>query len=130
MKPSLKTTVIVTASIMFGAGAVQLLHAATEPYAITVSEIKVTDMDGYKEWLPGVQKTIAEAGGKYIGGGFNKTTPMIGEPPPNRVVLIQYPSMAAAKKWFDEHGAPELKKAEEKKLGTFRVYGVEGIEQK
>jgi hypothetical protein len=25
------------------------------------------------------------AGGKYIGGGFNKTTPMIGEPPPNRV---------------------------------------------
>ena len=46
---------------------------------------------------------------------------MIGEPPRNRVVLIQYPSMAAAKKWFDEHGAPELKKAEEKKLGTFRV---------
>jgi hypothetical protein len=38
---------IVAASVAFGAGAVQLLHAATEPYAITVSEIKVTDMDGY-----------------------------------------------------------------------------------
>jgi hypothetical protein len=63
MKASLKTNMIVAASVAFGAGAVQLLHAATEPYAITVSEIKVTDMDGYKEWLPGVQKTIADPSG-------------------------------------------------------------------
>jgi uncharacterized protein (DUF1330 family) len=128
MKSNYKIAAAVIGSFVLGVGAASVLHAASEPYAITVSEINVKDTDAYTAWLPDVQKTIADAGGKYIGGGFNKTTPMIGEPPPNRVVLIQYPSMTAAKKWFDDYGGPALKKAEA--FASFRVYGVEGIEQK
>ena len=48
-------------------------------------------MEAYKQWLPPVQKGIADAGGKYLAGGFNKTTTLVGAPPPNRVVIIQYP---------------------------------------
>jgi uncharacterized protein (DUF1330 family) len=115
-------------SFVLGAGGVQLLHAQSAPVGITVSEINVKDLDAYKEWLPAVQKTIAEAGGQYLGGGFNKTTTMTGDPPPNRVVVIQYPSVEAAKKWWQENGTEAIKKAE--KFASFRIYAVEGIEKK
>jgi hypothetical protein len=38
-----------------------------------------------------VQKHIADAGGKYLAGGFEKTTMLIGPPVHNRLVIIQYP---------------------------------------
>ena len=60
------------------------LHAQSTPAGITVSEINVKDMDAYKAWLPDVQKRIADHGGKYIAGGFNKTTSLTGDAPPNR----------------------------------------------
>jgi uncharacterized protein (DUF1330 family) len=60
------------------------------PY-LTVSEIDVKDPAAYKEWLPDVQKHIADAGGKYLAGGFEKTTMLIGPPVHNRLVIIQYP---------------------------------------
>jgi len=84
--------------------------------------------DAYEDWLPAVQKTIADAGGQYLGGGFNKTTTMTGDPPPNRVVVIQYPSVEAAKKWWQENDTEAIRKAE--KFASFRIYAVEGIEKK
>jgi uncharacterized protein (DUF1330 family) len=46
-------------------------------------------------------KTIADGGGKYVAGGFNKTVAFSGEPPPNRVVIIQFENMDKAKAWCD-----------------------------
>jgi uncharacterized protein (DUF1330 family) len=123
-----KTLLTVLVTGIVAGGAVQLLHAQTTPVSITVSEIIVKDQEAYKTWLPDVQKSIAEHGGKYLAGGFNKTTTIVGEPPPNRVVVIQYASIEAAKKWFQDAGDAYLKKAE--KFATFRIYAVEGVEQK
>ena len=110
-----------------GAGAVQILHAASPPATITVTEINVKDEAAYKEWLPEVQKMIKSAGGEYLAGGFNKTTTFKGDPPPNRVVIIKYPSVDAAKGfWQDSKSLVD--KAE--KFATFRSYGVEAIEAK
>jgi uncharacterized protein (DUF1330 family) len=95
---------------------------------ITVSEIDVKDMEAYKQWLPPVQKGIADAGGKYLAGGFNKTTTLIGAPPPNRVVIIQYPDPDSWKKWWTDRGEKDIKSAE--KFASFRIYGAEGIESK
>ncbi len=130
-----KTLLTATVSIVLGAGialgiqaSIGSLHAQSTLAGITVSEINVKDADAYKAWLPGVQKGIADYGGKYLAGGFNKTTTITGDAPPNRVVIIQYPSVDAVKKWFQEVGEADLKKAE--KIATFRVYAVEGVEQK
>ena len=130
-----KTLLTATASIVLGAGialgiqaSIGPLHAQSTPAGITVSEVNVKDMDAYKAWLPDVQKRIADHGGKYIAGGFNKTTSLTGDAPPNRVVIIQYPSVNAVKKWWQEVGETDLKKAE--KFASFRVYAVEGVEQK
>jgi uncharacterized protein (DUF1330 family) len=123
-----KALLLLIAGIFVGVGATQLLHAAQEPTAVTVTEVQVKDVEAYKEWLPGVQKTIAEAGGRYVAGGFNKTTAFMGDPPPNRVVIITYPNLDAFRKWWASNGEPELKKAE--KFATFRIYSVEGVKQK
>jgi uncharacterized protein (DUF1330 family) len=119
-------TVLISGAVV--GGAVHLLHAQTPPVGITISEVNVKDTDAYKAWMPAVQKGIADYGGKYLAGGFNKTTTITGDAPPNRVVVIQYPSVDAVKKWWQEVGEADLKRAE--KFASFRVYAVEGIEQK
>jgi uncharacterized protein (DUF1330 family) len=48
-----------------------------------------------------VLKAIADHGGKYVAGGFNKTTTLHGASPPNRVVIVEFESMAKAKAWWD-----------------------------
>jgi hypothetical protein len=66
----LKNALLVTASIIVGAGGVQLLHAAAG-----TPVFDVTNTEGYtKEFLPKTQPAIKEAGGEYLAGGMNKTT--------------------------------------------------------
>ena len=96
----LRSALLATATFALGAVAVQTLHATGVPAGITVSEINVKDEAAYKEWLPEVQQSIKQAGGEYIAGGFNKTTSLAGDAPPNRVVVIKYPSVDAAKTWW------------------------------
>jgi uncharacterized protein (DUF1330 family) len=88
-------------SFVLGGAAVQTLHARTKPPAYVIGEITVKDQDGYKnDFLPPAQKAIKESGGKYIAGGFNKTLTFDGAS--NRVVILQFESMDAAKAW-DAH---------------------------
>jgi cytoskeletal protein CcmA (bactofilin family) len=61
-------------------------------------------------------------------GGFDKTMAFSGEPPPNRVVILQFENMAAAKAWQDGNGRATQKIGE--KYATFRTFAVEGVEAK
>src|SRR5690242_7434292 len=77
-----------------GAGAIHGLHAASAPPAYVIGEIAVSDETGYKnDFLPAAQKALDDHGGKYLAGGFNKTFPITGEPPANRVVILQFENM-------------------------------------
>jgi len=117
------------AGFAFGACAIHGLHAAASPPAYVIGEITVTDQDGYKnDFLPKAQKGIAEAGGKYVAGGFNKTVTFDGAPPPNRVVLLQFESMDKAKAWNDSESNKEMRKLGDK-YATFRTFAVEGAAQ-
>ena len=54
--------------------AVQGLHAQMTPPAYVVAVNYRQRRNGYKnEFLPPVLKVIADLGGKYVAGGFNKT---------------------------------------------------------
>jgi uncharacterized protein (DUF1330 family) len=130
MKSNRKIAAALIGSFVLGAGAVQLLHAQTTPPAYTVAMINVKDEEGYKkDFLPEAQKMIKEGGGKYIAGGWNKTTPMDGPPPPNRVVILQFESASALMKWW-ESGLEKLQKEVGHKYADFQTFAVEGIEQK
>ncbi len=126
MKSALKTTTAIACGLLVGGGAVQLLHAQSKPPAFVVSEIDVKDQKGYDEnYLKATQKDISGHGGKYLAGGYNKTVSLVGDPPPNRVVILQFANMDAVKEWQDQ-GAMDMENTVGSKYAKFRVYAVEG----
>jgi uncharacterized protein (DUF1330 family) len=112
-----------------GAIAVQALHAQAKPMAYGIAEITVNDKDAYsKEFLPVVQKTIAEAGGKFLAAG-GKTASLQGAPPAPRVVIIQWPSLDVADAWWNAAATKDAFKIGEK-YASFRNFDVEGLPPK
>jgi uncharacterized protein (DUF1330 family) len=128
MQSKYKLMLTAIGAFALGAAAMQGLHAQIKPPAFAIAEIAVKDEAGYKnDFLPKIQPIIKEHGGKYLAGGFNKTWTQIGEEPPNRVVLIQYDSMDAFKKYAE---ATTTMIKESKYIDKVRIYAVEGVEQK
>jgi uncharacterized protein (DUF1330 family) len=129
MKSRYKIAMAVIGSFVLGIGAASILHAQTKAPAYVVAEIDVKDQDGYtKDFLPKAQANIKEFGGKYIGGGMNKAIGFVGTPPPNRVVLLQFADMDTAKAFEDKQKRIETEVGN--KYASFRVIGIEGVEQK
>ena len=127
----LKSALLAAASIVVGAGAVQLLHAAGSPPVYLIAMVDVKDQDGYtKDFLPKAVPIIKDSGGEYIAGGMNKTTSTnaTGMQPPNRVVILQFANMDAVKSWRQE-GEADLESNVGNKYAAFRVYAVEGAAQ-
>ena len=120
MQAKYKFAFALTTGFFLGAGAIHGLHAAASPPAYVINEITVKDEDGYK-------KAIDDNGGKYIAGGFNKTFSISGQPPADRVVILQFENMDKVKAWRDS-----ARDAQEKigsRYATFRTFAVEGVAQ-
>ncbi|GIQ78449.1 DUF1330 domain-containing protein [Bradyrhizobium sp. RD5-C2] len=129
MKSVSKVATAAIASFVLGVGAGSVLHAQAKIPAYSVAEIDVRDQDGYaKDFLPKAQANIREHGGKYLAGGLNKTITMNGAPPPNRVVLIQFPDMDSLKAFGAKQ--TQLEADVGNKYASFRAIGIEGVEQK
>jgi uncharacterized protein (DUF1330 family) len=127
MKSAAKIIVAIACGLLVGGGAVQLLHAQSKPPAFVVSEIAVRDEKGYDEnFQKATQKDISDHGGKYIAGGYNKAVSLVGNPPPNRVVILQFQNMDAVKAWRDQ-GAMDMENTVGNKYAAFRIYAVEGV---
>ena len=127
MTSALKITAAITCGLLVGGGAVQMLHAQSKPPAFVVAEIAVRDVEGYDEnFQKATQKDILNHGGKYLAEGYNKTLSLVGDPPPNRVVILQFPNMDAVKEWRDE-GAMDMENTVGSKYAKFRIYAAEGV---
>ena len=74
--------------------------------AYVLAEVNVTNPEGYKEYTALVPATIAAHGGRFLVRG-GPSQPLEGEWPQVRRVIIEFPSMEAAKRWFD---SPEYEK--------------------
>ena len=84
------------ASFGLGAVAVDQLHAQARPPAYVISEIDVTNADGYtKEYVPLATKALAESGQKRLVSG-GKTIALAGAPPASRIVLSVFENMEKA----------------------------------
>ena len=123
-----KVALALAAGFALGAGAIHGLHAAAAPPTYVNGEIAVKDEDGYKkDFLPAAQKAIDDNRGKYIASGLNKTFSITGQPPANRVVILQFDNMDKVKAWRDV-----ARDAQEKignKHATFRTFAVESVVQ-
>ncbi|HEY1885951.1 MAG TPA: DUF1330 domain-containing protein [Roseiarcus sp.] len=129
MKSTYKIGAAVIGSFVLGVGAASVLHAQAKPPAYTFAEIDVKNQDGYtKDFLPKAQASIKGSGGKYLAGGFNKAISLSGSPPPNRVVLLQFPDIDALKAFYAKE--QQLEADVGNKYASFRAIGIEGVEQK
>ena len=84
--------------------------------AYVIAEVEITNPDGYKEYATMVPATIEQYGGRFVVRG-GKTHVLEGEWPERRRVVIEFPSVEAARKWWDspEYAKPkELRKANSK----------------
>ena len=127
MKSALKITAAITCGLLVGGGAVQMLQAQSKPPAFVVAEIAVRDVEGYDEnFQKATHKDILNHGGKYLAGGYNNTVSLVGDPPPNRVVILQFPNMDAVKEWREE-GAMDMENTVGSKYAKFRIYAAEGV---
>ena len=76
------------------------------PKGYVVAEIQVTKPDGYKEYSSQVPATIEKYGGRFLVRG-GATQVLEGEWPERRRVILEFPSVEAARKWWD---SPEYEK--------------------
>lgn len=129
MNVSYKIGAGVIVSFLLGVCAANVLYAQAKPVGYIFVEIDVKDQDSYKnDFLPKAQALIKESGGKYLAGGFNKAVGLSGSPPPNRVVLLQFPDVDAVKAFYVKESKLEADIGN--KYASFRAVGIEGVEQK
>ena len=69
-----------------------------------VGDIHITDSTAYQAHVPRALATIARFGGRVIAGG-GKIDLLEGDLMPERVFIIEFPSAAAARRWYqsDDH---------------------------
>jgi len=93
--------------------------------AYIIVDLEVTDPVGMEEYRKQVPATIAKYGGRYlVRGGKHET--LEGNWHPNRVVVLEFPSVEQAKRWYDceEYRQP---KALRFRAGRTNLILVEGV---
>src|SRR5207237_234743 len=119
MKTSYTVTLAMLAGFGLGSVAVQGLHAQAKPPVYYISEISVTDLDGYtKEYAPKVQALIKASGGRQLAAGQNLTA-FEGAPPAKRVAIQAWDSVEKVQAWRNSAEYKELRKIGDK-YATFR----------
>ena len=68
--------------------------------AYVIGDIEVTDPAAYEEYRKQVPAVVAKYGGKFIVRG-GKIDPKEGGWNPKRIVVVEFPSLAQAQKWYD-----------------------------
>jgi uncharacterized protein (DUF1330 family) len=93
--------------------------------AYVIADVSVTDpkeMEEYRKHVPG---TLAKYGGRFVvRGGAHQAVE--GDWKPNRLVVIEFPSMEQAKRWYDSEEYREPK-AMRLRAGRTNLVFVEGV---
>lgn len=71
--------------------------------AYIIATIDVTDPVGFEAYRQLVAPNLHAAGGRYIVRG-GKTEVLEGDWQPKRVVILEFESMDAARRWYDSPG--------------------------
>lgn len=93
--------------------------------AYVINEIWVTDTEAYGEYVRQSPATLEPFGGRFIVRGGNGT-PLVGEAPSARVVVIEFPSRDAAESWFASDAYQTILKIRNA-ASTSRVFIVDGV---
>jgi uncharacterized protein (DUF1330 family) len=127
MKTNCKVALALIAGAAVGGGAIQGLQAQAKPPVYVIEEIDVSNLDSYlKEYAIQSVALVNASGGRRLVIGNGKITPIEGEPPKSRVVVLQWESMEKMQVWLNSSANKELRKIGDK-YAKFRIFAVEGL---
>ncbi len=93
--------------------------------AYLVADLDVKDTAGFEEYRKLVPATIQKYGGRYLvrGGQLEK---LEGEWQPKRLVVLEFPSLEQAKRWYnsEEYRGPKALRFKTAKTNLILVEGV------
>ncbi len=94
--------------------------------AYFIAEIEVQDAAAFEQYRQQVPATIARYGGRYLARG-GQTETLEGDWRPQRIVLLEFPSLEQAKKFYDspEYGPQKALRLRSAKSKLLLVEGVE-----
>ena len=93
--------------------------------AYFIVELDVQDAAGFEEYRKQVPPTIERHGGRYlVRGGAYET--LEGSWKPKRVVVLEFPTVDAARRWYDSEDYRDLK-ALRQRTARGHVLLVEGV---
>ena len=126
----MKTQLSLGLAVLAGAGitavTMQILNAQARPPAYLISEVTVTDEEGYKEYIQKFPGTLTAFGGKFLVRG-GQTAPIVGGgDPPKRPVVIVFESFDKAKAWSESDEIKAIRPIRDRtaKVRSFLVEGV------
>jgi uncharacterized protein (DUF1330 family) len=126
MQSNYKLAIAMFTGTVFGAAAVQGLHAQAKPPAYVVSEIDVTNKEAYaKEYVPLAVTALRDSGQKQLAAG-GQTAAISGEPPKSRIVLSVFENIDKAKAAYTSPAYLEARKIGDK-YAKLRIFVVEGV---
>jgi uncharacterized protein (DUF1330 family) len=65
-----------------------------------IAQVDVHDPEAYREYAAQVAGTLDGTEGKFLVRG-GRIEPLEGEAPPQRTVVLEFPSMADARNWYE-----------------------------
>lgn len=93
--------------------------------AYLIANVDITDADGYDEYRKRVPATIAAYGGRYLTRAGAMEI-LEGDWVPKRFVILEFPSMAVLKAWYDCAEYRELREIRNR-TATSKVVAIDGI---
>lgn len=93
--------------------------------AYIIADVDVTDAEGYTEYRDKVPALIAAHGGRYLARG-GATEVLEGSWSPKRAVIVEFPSMAALKGFWDSVEYRHLR-AIRNRTADSRIVAVDGL---
>jgi uncharacterized protein (DUF1330 family) len=93
--------------------------------AYVIAEIDVTDPERYKDYAEQVRPVLAKHGAKALARA-GALEVFEGKPGGARIVVLEFPSLEAAKRWYhaDDYAGP---KAIRQEASTATLFAVEGL---
>ena len=92
-----------------------------------VGDLRITDPAAYQAHVPRALATIARFGGRVIAGGDGRVDLLEGDPMPESLFIIEFPTADAARQWYKSEDYQEALKAR-LSASHGRVLLIEGTE--
>jgi uncharacterized protein (DUF1330 family) len=127
MKPNHKLVLVMLAGIALGGAGATAIHAQQAKVApgYVVSEVEVTDTAAFAKYAAAVPGTLAPFNGQYVIRA-GKISPVEGDPPKQRFIVIAFDSVEKARAWEDSPAYEAIKPIRHASAKS-RIFIAEGV---